>query len=205
MRETEQIVARIMAESDKRSVEAEKLKNELLKARLAEKDAKEKLLEFLSQPALEYPVLPSSRVALTDRLEPHHHHLTVNGNSVLTPSTVSVGLLGWDVLQPSAVTATSVSPVRLSHNDLHDTVSERYENDILPPDMDPLTLEIEKERHEYLEKSKNLQEQLKELKAEIEDLKLEEKQTPYDLLHQEQVLSGENKYSTLRKVLDSKD
>lgn len=69
-------------------------------------------------------------------------------------------------------------------------------------DLDPLTLEIEKERVEYLEKSKHLQEQLRDLKKEIEGLKLEEKQTPYDMIHQEQVLSGENKYSTLRKVRD---
>lgn len=67
-------------------------------------------------------------------------------------------------------------------------------------DFDPLTLEIEKERVEYLEKSKHLQEQLRDLKKEIEGLKLEEKQTPYDMIHQEQVMSGENKYSTLRKV-----
>jgi hypothetical protein len=67
-------------------------------------------------------------------------------------------------------------------------------------DMDPLTLEIEKERVEYLEKSKHLQEQLRDLKKEIEGLKLDEKQTPYDVIHQEQVMSGENKYSTLRKV-----
>lgn len=53
MRETETIVSRIMAESDTRTLEADRLKNELLKARLAEKDAKEKLLQFLSQPALE--------------------------------------------------------------------------------------------------------------------------------------------------------
>lgn len=75
----------------------------------------------------------------------------------------------------------------------------------LPPlsngmDLDPITLEIEKERVEYLEKSKHLQEQLRDLKKEIEGLKLEEKQTPYDMIHQEQVQSGENKYSTLRKV-----
>lgn len=66
--------------------------------------------------------------------------------------------------------------------------------------MDPITLEIEKERIEYLEKSKNLQHQLKDLKSEIEKLKLEDKQSPYDIIHQEQVQSGENKYSTLRKI-----
>lgn len=62
MRETEAIVSRIMSESDNRTMESDRLKNELLKARLAEKDAKEKLLQFLSQPALEnvHPALLSS-------------------------------------------------------------------------------------------------------------------------------------------------
>lgn len=72
----------------------------------------------------------------------------------------------------------------------------------LPPVdmMDPINFEIEKERIDYLEKSKNLQHQLKDLKSEIEKLKLEDKQSPYDIIHQEQVQSGENKYSTLRKI-----
>lgn len=66
--------------------------------------------------------------------------------------------------------------------------------------LDPINFEIEKERIDYLEKSKNLQHQLKDLKSEIEKLKLEDKQSPYDIIHQEQVQSGENKYSTLRKI-----
>lgn len=60
MRDTEQLVARMMQESDKRGMEADRLKNELLKARLAEKEAKEKLLQFLSQPAVEYPPISST-------------------------------------------------------------------------------------------------------------------------------------------------
>lgn len=53
---------------------------------------------------------------------------------------------------------------------------------------------------EYLEKSKTLQEQLKELKSEIEVLKVEEKQTHLDRLHEENVQRGDTKYQTLRKV-----
>lgn len=56
-------------------------------------------------------------------------------------------------------------------------------------------------RVEYLEKSKQLQEQLKELRSEIEVLKVGEKQTLYDQLHEEQLRSGDDKYSTLKKVL----
>lgn len=52
---------------------------------------------------------------------------------------------------------------------------------------------------EYLEKSKHLQNQLRELRSEIAVLKVGEKQTDFDHLHDEQVKLGENKYSTLRK------
>jgi merlin protein len=51
-----------------------------------------------------------------------------------------------------------------------------------------------------LEKSKQLQEQLRELRTEIEVLKVGEKQTLYDQLHEEQLRSGDDKYSTLKKV-----
>lgn len=76
MRETEQIVARIMAESDTRTMEADKLKNELLKARLAEKEAKEKLLQFLSQPALEHANV-SALLSMNVRTNKSRFYLTV--------------------------------------------------------------------------------------------------------------------------------
>lgn len=40
--------AKLVDESEKRAAEAIKLKEELIKVRVAEKEAKEKLLEFLS-------------------------------------------------------------------------------------------------------------------------------------------------------------
>lgn len=55
-------------------------------------------------------------------------------------------------------------------------------------------------RVQYLEKSKHLQDQLRDLKTEIEVLKVDEKQCELDMLHDEQVRLGENKYSTLKKV-----
>ena len=57
-------------------------------------------------------------------------------------------------------------------------------------------------RAEYIEKSKCLQEQLKELKSEIEVLKVEDTQTPFDEIHEDSVRRGENlnKYTTLNKV-----
>ena len=66
--------------------------------------------------------------------------------------------------------------------------------------MEALSLEIEREKFEYLEKSKHLQDQLKTFKSEIDDLKLEEKVTELDKIHNQQRSEGENKYSTIQKV-----
>ncbi|KAJ8312757.1 hypothetical protein KUTeg_010130 [Tegillarca granosa] len=67
-------------------------------------------------------------------------------------------------------------------------------------DMDQLSLEIEKERVEYMEKSKHLQDQLRELKSEIEVLKVEEKSTDLDRYHEEGIQRGDTKYSTMRQA-----
>lgn len=53
---------------------------------------------------------------------------------------------------------------------------------------------------DYLEKSKHLQDQLRDLRSEIEVLKVGEKQSEFDIIHDEQVRMGENKYSTLKRV-----
>ena len=55
-------------------------------------------------------------------------------------------------------------------------------------------------RVEYYEKSRHLQDRLKELKSEIEVLKVEDKQTSLDRIYEENQQQGNNKYSTLRKV-----
>lgn len=48
-REAEFLTARLVEESEKRAAEAERLKAELVAAKIAEKNAKEKLLNFLSR------------------------------------------------------------------------------------------------------------------------------------------------------------
>ncbi|KAK7789321.1 hypothetical protein R5R35_009190 [Gryllus longicercus] len=160
-REAERLTARLVDESERRAVEAQRLKDELLAARLAEKHAKEKLLQFLSTPA------PHSPTVMTN-LYPVSSH-------PMLPSDLP------SQLEPL--------PTDLTSYDL-----------VINGDMEQLSLEIEKERVEYLEKSKHLQEQLRELRSEIEVLKVDEKASELDALHEEQVRLGENKYSTLRKV-----
>lgn len=57
-REAEIITARLVEDSKKRQVESEKLKNDLIYARVAEKEAKEKLLNFLSRSTTISPPSP---------------------------------------------------------------------------------------------------------------------------------------------------
>lgn len=67
-------------------------------------------------------------------------------------------------------------------------------------DMEQITNEIEKNRVEYMEKSKQVQNQLRTLRSEIELLKIEENQCTLDIISAEQMLAGETKYSTLNKL-----
>jgi merlin len=69
-------------------------------------------------------------------------------------------------------------------------------------DLNEISLEIEKERTEYLAKSKQVQSQLKDLRSEIEMLKISESE--FDRINSEQMKHGENKYSTLKKALKQK-
>ncbi|XP_055590272.1 moesin/ezrin/radixin homolog 2 isoform X1 [Uranotaenia lowii] len=144
--EAELLTARMIEESRKRSLEAEKLKNELIHARVAEKEAKEKLLNFLSRSSTESIFITPSSSPETPALEANTYDLLADG------------------------------------------------------DMDQLSLEIEKERVEYLTKSKQVQNQLKELRSEIEQLKIGENHCPLDSINAQQTRLGETKYSTLKKL-----
>lgn len=55
-------------------------------------------------------------------------------------------------------------------------------------------------RVEYMEKSKHLQEQLNELKTEIESLKMKERETPLDIIHNQNTEQGTSKQSNFKKV-----
>lgn len=151
-------------ESQKRASEAERLKNELINARVAEKEAKEKLLTFLSSPM---PV-PSVQLLAPD------HYLSVSTQS-LTESH--------------------------NGNHIYDENIEINSYDLTENhDISEISLEIEKERTEYLAKSKQVQSQLKDLRSEIEMLKISESE--FDRINTAK--NGENKYSTLKKALKQK-
>uniref|UniRef100_A0A8C6PPI7 NF2, moesin-ezrin-radixin like (MERLIN) tumor suppressor n=1 Tax=Nothobranchius furzeri TaxID=105023 RepID=A0A8C6PPI7_NOTFU len=77
--------------------------------------------------------------------------------------------------------------------------------DFKDTDMKRLSMEIEKEKVEYMEKSKHLQEQLNELKTEIESLKLKERETPLDIIHNQNTEQGTSKQSNFKKVRSQND
>lgn len=158
----------LVAESHKRASEADRLKSELVSARVAEKEAKEKLLSFLSA-TISSPAIPVSNVQM---LAPERF-VTSHSRESLTESNIG------------------------SHYDDNTEMSFDMNGDI-----NDISLEIEKERTEYLAKSKLVQTQLKDLRSEIEMLKISESE--FDHLHSEQIKMGENKYSTLKKALKQK-
>ncbi|XP_063696660.1 moesin/ezrin/radixin homolog 2 [Culicoides brevitarsis] len=139
-KEAEVLTNHLFEESKRKAAEAECLKNELILARVSEKEAKERLLTFLSQ--------SSNAISLRD-----------------------------------------------SHLDIGHNESEILNSN----DINQLSLEIEKERIEYLSKARHVQSQLQDLRSEMELLKIMENQCTFDDIAAEQVKLGENKYSTLKK------
>ena len=80
-REAEIITARLVEDSKKRQVESEKLKNDLIYARVAEKEAKEKLLNFLSRSTTISPPSPPPIV-----MQPIMHTPSYLGSDFLSSS-----------------------------------------------------------------------------------------------------------------------
>lgn len=149
-REAEMIATKLLEDSERRAKEAEQLKVDLLQSRMAEKMAKERLLD-------------------------------ITRSNVYQPSSFPLPELTSDI-------TTDLNDAELG-GDLFGV-----------GDMDQLSLEIEKERVEYMEKSKHLQDQLRELKTEIDILKVEENDTEFDRLHEDGIQRGDSKYSTLRQA-----
>ncbi|KAJ7993690.1 hypothetical protein DPEC_G00257290 [Dallia pectoralis] len=80
------------------------------------------------------------------------------------------------------------------------TFNSNHLIDFKDTDMKRLSMEIEKEKVEYMEKSKHLQDQLNELKTEIESLKLKERETSLDILHNDNTENGTSKHSNFKKL-----
>lgn len=181
-RNAEILTARLVEETERRAAETCGLKEDLLRARVAEKEAKEKLLDFFSRSAYNTPTISASTVSI--------HSSLMDGLHVIPPMITEFPTDLHHTLP--LVERKPVPPYTSADMSSYEFIAHS--------DMDLLTLEIEKERVDYLEKSKHLQNQLKELRNEIEFLKDGEKQCNLDQLHEEQIRLGETKYSTLKKV-----
>ncbi|KAF4077412.1 hypothetical protein AMELA_G00207700 [Ameiurus melas] len=129
MREAEQLAVKLVEQSERRSKEADHLKQDLNEAKDAERRAKQKLIEITKTT---YPLI--------------------------------------------AAYSNPPPPPGPDNTEIQPEMAASYRLDFKDSDMKRLSMEIERERLEYMEKSKHLQDQLKELKSEIESLKLEEQQ-----------------------------
>ncbi|XP_049879431.1 merlin isoform X2 [Pectinophora gossypiella] len=222
-REAEFLTARLVEESEKRAAEAERLKAELLAARVAEKQAKEKLLNFLSRsstgslppvgngqhyrcesPESEWRIpeegwSSSGLVNAHDEAKEKLLDLYSRTNNGSLPPASTTG---------SLFPSTCSLPAELGGEGLANGAPPQADNELnayqLVPDSDPhihrLSLEIEKERVEYLAKSKHLQQQLDELRCEFSVLRVDQSAATLDRLHEAQARAGDNKYSTLRRL-----
>jgi len=192
------LATQILEESERKLNESENLKNELIKAKLAEKSAKEKLLEFLTR-----STCAATTIAVTGVQ-------TINGITTISNIPNGYGRClspaepefhnGLQSLRLSDH-ETPVSPPMLGSYDLHNHLMQNMMDAHVHDNITrQLSLEIEKDRVEYMQKSKHLQDQLRDLSTEIDVLRVEERQTLYDQKHMEQMRMGENKYSTLKKT-----
>ncbi|CAH2052752.1 unnamed protein product, partial [Iphiclides podalirius] len=215
-REAEFLTARLVEESEKRAAEAERLKAELLAARVAEKQAKEKLINFLSRSSTgslpPCSTVPSSLFPSTCSLPAELGEGRGEGAAGAGVGARDGGGGGGSAAEGAAGGA---------HNGAPETDLNSYQ--LVPDDSDPhihrLSLEIEKERVEYLAKSQHLQRQLESLRSEFSVLRVERGggggggegggagrgggESLADRLrdaHEAAARAGADKYSTLRRL-----
>lgn len=178
-------VHQLTMEKDKREAEAEKLKKELICAKLAEREATARLLNFLNRG------IQASTENMLMRAD------SVSSNPSITENNSSTDL-------ENAAGAVELNTV---HNGENSSISESADDEFGPKEfilteneMEQITNEIERNRLEYIKKSKQVQNQLQTLRSEIELLKIEENQSNLDILSAAQIKAGETKYSTLKKL-----
>uniref|UniRef100_A0A673YY03 NF2, moesin-ezrin-radixin like (MERLIN) tumor suppressor n=1 Tax=Salmo trutta TaxID=8032 RepID=A0A673YY03_SALTR len=165
-------VTAIRSEEERRMMEQKMLEAEMMALKMADESERR---------AMEADQLKQDLQEARDSERRAKHKLL----EITSKSTYSV--------TPSAVPG-DVMPPDLSFS------RENLSFDFKDTDMKRLSMEIEKEKVEYMEKSKHLQEQLNELKTEIESLKLKERETPLDILHNENTEKGTSKHSNFKKV-----
>jgi len=208
--DTELMVHRMVEEAERRQQEAERLRTEVKQARESEKEAKNKLIEFLNisvtemktSPTLAQQPQPHYQAQVVPDMTPELAHLNLNMEE-FTQSAIDLSTGVQGSVYMAQLSHLSVPNLSSSHNyhQTHTLSRDMLGHNLMTgDDMEALSLEIEREKFEYLEKSKHLQDQLQTFKSEIDDLKLDEKVTELDKIHSQQRNEGENKYSTIQKV-----
>ncbi|KAH8315396.1 hypothetical protein KR067_003000 [Drosophila pandora] len=197
IRDADFYVHQLTVENDKREAETEKLRKELICAKMAEREATALLLNFLN----------SGRKSSTDSLlAAANVHVTQSNNAASSLAAVST---------PSLATSSSTNDIDtaggaeltthyLAQGDNSSGISDDFEPKefiLTDNEMEQITNEMERNHLEYLRKSKKqVQNQLQTLRSEIAPHKIEENQSNLDILSEAQLKAGENKYSTLKKL-----
>jgi len=207
--DTELMVHRMVEEAERRQQEAERLRTEVKQARESEKEAKNKLIEFLnisvtemktSPTTAQHAAQPNYPPQVVPDISPDLTHLNLHMED-FTQSAMDLSSGVQGSVYMAQLSHLSVPNLSSTHNYPHTLSRDMLGHNLMTgDDMEALSLEIEREKFEYLEKSKHLQDQLQTFKSEIDDLKLDEKVTELDKIHSQQRNEGENKYSTIQKV-----
>jgi len=183
-------VQQLTMEKDKREAETEKLKNELLCAKMAEREATARLLNFLNSGRKS-----SADSILSTPVEATNPAIVERASNHSTPS-LSASNSSADMETAGAV---DLSNENHENNDNCDDF-EPKEFILTKSEMEQITNEMERSRLEYIKKTKQVQNQLQTLRSEIEILKIEGNQSNFDILSEAQIKAGETKYSTLKKL-----
>lgn len=202
--------------------ESELLRVELLKAKTAEKEAKEKLFQLLRATAV--PVVDNGAAAMSPIMNNNNNasyvmppatplsgtNIFIRGHASASPHLMNQNYMNYSGHEISPLSCHSRTGSLHEPHVLHQIHASvvGHSCDGLPlaaeglaeGDVEKMSLEIEKERMDCREKSRNIQHQLRELKSEIEVLKVEERLTPLDRIHEQNAHRGDDKYTTLRKT-----
>ncbi|XP_034099900.1 LOW QUALITY PROTEIN: moesin/ezrin/radixin homolog 2 [Drosophila sulfurigaster albostrigata] len=202
IRDADFYVLQLTVENDKREAETEKLKKELICAKMAEREATARLLNFLN----------SGRKSSTDSLltastvSQHANVNTVSSSiaAISTPSLTTSSSTNDMETAGGAELTTTASHYASALGDNSSGISDDFEPKefiLTDNEMEQITNEMERSHLEYLRKSKKqVQNQLQTLRSEIAPHKIEENQSNLDILSEAQIKAGENKYSTLKKL-----
>lgn len=203
IRDADFYMLQLTVENDKREAETEKLKKELICAKMAEREATARLLNFLNR---ERKSSTDSLLTASTVSHPNHVNNPASIAAISTPSlTTSSSTNDMETAGGAELTtSTSASHHYIVMGDNSSGISDDFEPKefiLTDNEMEQITNEMERSHMEYLRKSKKqVQNQLQTLRSEIAPHKIDENQSNLDILSEAQIKAGENKYSTLKKL-----